>query len=106
MSLVSLPDINNIHVNKDENILDINNGIMMQPVLECDDLADIRYTVRKPEQFKSDFALTATFLVNLGDIKLVHDKEQDKDMWWGFMFCKGKLNIHNHAKHDRPTYFS
>ena len=104
MSLVSLPDVEKIpSISRDP--LYIQNGIMMQPVFECEDLHDIRYTERKPEKMKSDFATICTFLANLEDIKLVWDARVDKNMWWGFMRGCGKLYVHHHAKHDRPTYF-
>ena len=54
---------------------------------------------------RSNFAVIATFLINLEDIRLVHDKEADKNMWWGFMRGCGKVYVSNHAKHDKPTYF-
>lgn len=104
MSLVSLPDVEKIE-KSDVNPLYIKNGIMIQPILECNDLKDVHYTERKPEKMKSDFAIISTFLANLEDIKLVHDARVDEDLWWGFMRGCGKIYMHNHAKHDRPTYF-
>lgn len=80
MSLVSLPELERIPpISK--NPLYIQNGIMIQPILECEDLRDIRYTGCKPEMMKSDFAAVCTFLANLEDIKLVRDARVDKNMW-------------------------
>lgn len=104
MSLVSLPDVEKIP-KSEQNVLYIQNGIMIQPILECDDLNDVHYQERKPEGMKSNFAIVATFLANLEDIQLIHDARADKNMWWGFMRGCGKLYLHNHAKHDKPTYF-
>ena len=104
MSLVSLPDVEKIE-KSDVNPLYIKNGIMIQPILECRDLKDVHYTERKPEKMKSDFAIISTFLANLEDIRLVHDARVDENLWWGFMRGCGKIYMHNHAKHDRPTYF-
>lgn len=105
MSLVSLPNVEKIP-KADNNVLAIMNGIMIQPILECENLNDIEYTERRPEKFKSNFAVVATFLANTEDIRLVYDKRLKQNMWWAFMRSNGKLYMHNHAKHDRPTYFS
>ena len=104
MSLVSLPKLEKIP-QLTEDPLYIQNGIMIQPVLECLNLRDISFTGNKPTGMRSNFAVIATFLINLEDIRLVHDKEADKNMWWGFMRGCGKVYVSKHAKHDKPTYF-
>lgn len=105
MSLVSLPELEKIP-KTEQNPLYVKNGIMIQPILECEDLHDIRYTERKPDNMRSDFAVVCTFLANLEDIRLMRDARLNKNMWWGFMRGCGNLYIRSHSKHDRPTYFA
>jgi len=106
VSLVSLFDKDKVDICRTDEILDIDNGIMIQPILECKDLKDIEYTERKPDGLQSNFAVVATFLANLGDIRLMHDKRTNENMWWGFMIGRGRLYMRSHAKHVKPTYFS